>query len=210
MPIKYKPIRFSGEMIRALLAGEKTQTRRIIRADYDDIGERDDGTLWPWREDLEQGGDYWYPCPYGETGDLLWVQETFKLFDASGASGTPIYRASNQDDEGIWTPSIHMLRWASRLTLEITDVRVERLQDISEEDARAEGAELDTEPCDHSRISCADIGCLGQTHKSGFYCIWESIYPGDWERNPYVWVLTFKVHQQNIDALIKQRDREAQ
>lgn len=105
-----------------------------------------------------------------------------------------------------WRPSIHMPRWASRLTLELTEVRVERLQAISEVNARAEGCHHNG-PCDHARRSCEEIGCFGPNSYRGVYAdLWNSIDgPGSWEANPWVWVLSFRVHQQNVDAFLKAR-----
>lgn len=99
---------------------------------------------------------------------------------------------------------IHMPRWASRLTLELTEVRVERLQDISETDAVAEGCDHNG-PCDHARQSCEDIGCFGSnSYRGGYYDLWNSINgDGSWAANPWVWCLSFRVHKQNVDSLLK-------
>jgi hypothetical protein len=124
-----------------------------------------------------------------------------KPFGRGYYSGHAIYAADGGftwgDDDGCvdgrscWKPSIHMSRWASRITLEITDVRVERLQDISETDALAEG--VISEPCDHARRSCDEIGCCGDTAKGEFGALWKSIYGDDnWQANPWVWVVEFK------------------
>ncbi|EPG5928010.1 hypothetical protein L4P45_006753, partial [Pseudomonas aeruginosa] len=94
-------------------------------------------------------------------------------------------------DQARWRPSIHMPRWASRILLEITSVRVERLQDISEEQALAEGVR--GEPCDHARQACSDIGCWGDTAKGAFGFLWEQLNgAGAWQANPWVWVVEFK------------------
>lgn len=94
-----------------------------------------------------------------------------------------------------WRSPIHMPRWACRLVLEITDVRVERLLAITEEDARAEGVDRDTEPCDHRRLSCDDVGCLGPTYRASFCEGWDALnarrgFP--WKSNPWVWAITFR------------------
>jgi hypothetical protein len=157
---------FNAEMVRAILDGRKTQTRRIVKSDCMDIGEKDDGMLWPWREH-DNGGDYWYPCPFGEVGDRIWVRETFQgplvseelleeyraypekfenpEYCEYAADGGPRPEYCDLDDNlrHGWRPSIHMPRWASRITLEITGVRVERLQNISETDAEAEGIDME-------------------------------------------------------------------
>lgn len=93
-----------------------------------------------------------------------------------------------------WRPSIFMPRWASRIQLEITNIRIERLNDISEQDAESEGCIAD--PCDHARQICEDIGCCGPTAKGHFKYIWESINGANsWDKNPWVWVIEFKVIQ---------------
>ena len=198
--MKERGMIFNAEMVRAILDGRKTQTRRIVKSDCMDIGEKDDGTLWPWREH-DNGGDYWYPCPFGEVGDRIWVRETF----AAGLStkSTLAYRATHKREDledGFydtikWTPSIHMPRWASRITLEITGVRVERLQNISETDAEAEGIDMealfDAQDC----YDCiADHNMTGRPTVTGaFKYLWESIYGEEsWKANPWVWVISFK------------------
>src|SRR5690606_3684193 len=111
----------------------------------------------------------------------------------SGLSTEANYAIDNRAADRRWRPSIHMPRWASRITLEITDVRVERLRDISEADAQAEGVALDTEPCDHPRRSCGDVGCLGPTHRAAFAELWMQINgAGSWDANPWVWVVSFR------------------
>jgi hypothetical protein len=190
-----KPILFSAPMVRAILAGTKTQTRRIIKcpAHYQ-IEENDDGKPWPWMYDSERDRDHFMPCPYGEPGTRLWVREAFMhepadyCWEASVSipcrPASTVYRADFPDSkpgEG-WKPSIHMPRNLSRITLEIVDVRVERLQDISEADAIAEGAPW---------------GACGApqdgSHKAGFAQLWESINgPSSWEANPWVWCIEFR------------------
>lgn len=191
-----RPILFSGPMIRAILAGQKTQTRRVVKlVGPDAIEERDDGSLWPYCVTWAHGddGEPWYACPYGEPGDRLWVRETWAQEDARdlglGASQT-LYRATASDAEAAlvqrWRPSIHMPRWASRLTLEVTSVRVERLQDITEDDARAEGAAA--EPSE----ALADSP-VGLSAREAFADLWASINgPASWAANPWVWVVGFK------------------
>ncbi|QZA71219.1 RNA-binding protein [Pantoea phage AH07] len=148
-------------------------------------------------------------CPFGAVGDRLWVRETFRVHSRATDVATLVYKASEQQSwtqqthrvpiqkcnkpavVDTWTPSIHMPRCASRITLEITGVRVERLQDISEEDALAEG--VIPEPCDHIRRSCEEIGCCGDTAKGEFGALWKSIYDDDnWQTNPWVWVVEFE------------------
>lgn len=144
--MKERPIIFSAPMVRALLDGRKTQTRRIIKPqpEVDEHGNLCgewlskplDGLLLPKLQDIV------IHCPLGEIGDRLWVRETFvRIDDESGyGSGYTDYKASHDHPwQMIWKSPIFMPRWASRITLEITNIRVERLNDISEEDAIAEG-----------------------------------------------------------------------
>jgi hypothetical protein len=146
-----RPILFSGQMVRAILGGAKTQTRRVLHAaegtfwghpGYELRAQGDGMWGWHWRETGEAANPSTrVRCPYGVPGDRLWVRETFR--QAPGSMS--VHYAADRDEVsgGPWRPSIFMPRWASRLTLELTSVRVERLQDISEADAEAEGiAEL--------------------------------------------------------------------
>lgn len=189
-----RPILFSAPMVRALLAGTKTQTRRIIKCPaYYQIEEKDDGKPWPWMYDGERDRDHFLPCPYGTPGDRLWVREAWRAVWSSDDEPPRVFNAGyrfwyeadspHQDGFGKLRPSIHMPRCASRITLEITDVRVERLQDISEADAMAEGAEPILVPPDGGSAP----------HVEGYRVLWESINgPGSWDANPWVWALSFK------------------
>ncbi|WLP22594.1 hypothetical protein Q8726_03885 [Raoultella ornithinolytica] len=231
--MKERGMIFNGEMVRAILDGRKTQTRRPIKwrqTRATEIAEREDGSKWPWSEDTENVCDYWHPCPFGNVGDRLWVRETFaclgnedgcaidwndNLVKGGGPESARIYRASCEqkpgnyglwsipDDafwkphtdemqfEGAWVPSIHMPRWASRITLEITDVRVERLNSISQEDAQAEGLELTGW---RPTYSDPDSGGEVMTPYDNFAELWSSIYGDEsWQANPWVWVIEFKV-----------------
>lgn len=229
--MKERGMIFNGDMVRALLDGRKTQTRRPIKwrqTRATEIAEREDGSKWPWSEDAENVCDYWHPCPFGAVGDRIWVRETWailgnedgccidweeKLCKADERSAARIYRASCEqrpgnyglwsipDDadwkphtkdyqyEGAWRPSIHMPRWASRITLEITDVRVERLNSISQSDAIAEGA-----PPSHRSIDAVSqqFG-YPDFSRSWFGQTWGHIYGDEsWQANPWVWVIEFK------------------
>ncbi len=210
---------FNGEMVRAILDDRKTQTRRPIKwkqTRFTEIGEREDGSKWPWSEDTEHACDFWHPCPFGAVGDRIWVRETFQgplfdydLMDSYCKDATPfekpefcVYKADgvpapefyDADDElhCCWRPSIHMPRWASRILLEITDVRVERLNAISEEDARAEGI------IDGGCLNCGEpepCGCANPEPDAtdAFAYLWQSIYGQEnWNANPWVWVIEFK------------------
>ncbi|HAV0157658.1 TPA: hypothetical protein JFV33_004680 [Salmonella enterica] len=201
--MKERGMIFNAEMVNAILSGRKTQTRRPIKwkqTRFTEIAERDDGSLWPWTEDCERGGDIWFACPYGEIGDRIWVRETFRVHSRATDVATLVYRASVRNSwteqthrvpvavcnkpatPEKWTPSIHMPRWASRITLEITDVRVERLRGLSEEDAKSEGI-----------IPSAGGVLPGWEYRINFRDLWMDIYGTDnWEANPWVWVIEFK------------------
>ncbi|KAB5475393.1 hypothetical protein F8561_20910 [Enterobacter sp. 198] len=194
--MKERGMIFNGEMVRAILDGKKTQTRRPLKwkqTRFTEIAERDDGSRWPWSEDAENVCDFWHPCPFGAVGDRIWVRETWAEAGA-GAPDLKLYRANYPEhvpthyenvppaDEIRWTPSIHMPRWASRLTLEITGVRVERLQAITLGDI------------------CKEIGCGLYDFRPATYGfqvweeLWKSLYGEEnWQSNPWVWVIEFKV-----------------
>ncbi|MCK3826207.1 morphogenetic protein [Pseudomonas sp. W2Aug9] len=241
--IKERPILFSAPMVRAILEGRKTVTRRAMkcqpdadasitvesynvavtnRRGYQEAGPAIFGAWW-------RDGESGCKSPYGKPGDRLWVRETFALLgnedgccidwqdnlvkgDERGAAR--IYRAScppgdyglNQipakaewkpdteamEYDGAWRPSIHMPRWASRILLEITDVRVERLQGISEEQANAEGVRLYT---DHAELGdwwhVDGIETYSADPRKSFELLWSSV-GGNWSANPWVWVVEFK------------------
>ncbi|HBW1980128.1 TPA: hypothetical protein N3006_002823 [Klebsiella quasipneumoniae] len=204
---------FNAEMARAILDGRKTQTRRPIKwkqTRFTEIGEREDGSKWPWSEDTERACDFWHPCPFGAVGDRIWVRETFCPVDDTQYGGekwvdyraTPKFEASHpagwdsapNDAEALkWRPSIHMPRWASRILLEITDVRVERLNAISEEDATAEGVPpAGSLLPDYLGTFLTPKGDFA-TAKVAFQRLWESIYGEEsWKANGWVWVISFK------------------
>lgn len=222
-------ILFSAPMVRALLDGTKTQTRRVVTMppSWDCIVYADWGNgLWPYRSDDGESPNYDnneipLACPYGQPGDCLWVRETFCL-DDNGHEEWPIFRADGVElptrpatrKPARWTPSIHMPRAVSRILLEITSVRAERLQDISEANADAEGCErLDYEryerdpalcpKCDGLRLHRAlgpnggvieDVDCVEcDTYVKRYRHLWESINgAGSWDANPWVWVVEFK------------------
>ena len=215
--MKERPILFNSEMVRAVLDGRKTQTRRVVKGNWLPIVEacmRVNGK-WVWHT-----MEYDLMTPFGEIGDRLWVRETFREIECSCQSapaelipmrcewgckyGNHFIFAADPHPEyvssGPWKPSIHMPRWASRILLEITDVRVQRLQDISEEDASAEGVGL----CGEDGVS--GWGVPGNepsqwpsrySRRWGFKDVWRTIN-GDrsWYENPWVWAITFKVVKQ--------------
>lgn len=212
-----RPILFSAPMIRALLAGTKTQTRRVCKNQPYPNGYKFDGRDFLCHNDylppsamLMDGGrgklrwttsdvEGWESeCPYGLVGDQLWVREAFYFI---GESGETFFRATGDSDKvppmswgGPWKPSIHMPRRCSRIQLEVSGVRVERLQDISEEDAKAEGAKCAAETTaddDRLRAECGYFPPSSYAH--GYRLLWESINgTGSWATNPWVWVVEFR------------------
>lgn len=216
-----RPIIFGAESVRAILAGRKTQTRRVLRHEH-----IDELAAFAWDE--ERGlwesaiaGDYgalghgdWHRCPLGKPGDRLWVRETW-AHDAGGGgdcddprcgiSGHVWYRASEDSrtaetfaGSARWRSPILMPRWASRLTLEVSAVRVQRLQEITEEDCVAEGAETWCAcPC-HGEGGQPAIGtcedCALRHGRDWFRDGWNAINAkrGAWDANPWVWAITFR------------------
>ena len=200
--MKERGMIFNGEMVRAILDGRKTQTRRIIK---DCTVGRDQISKFIQIEKKFIGC---YPedvpelirecCPYGVPGDRIWVREAFRVHSRATDVATLVYKASERNSwteqthrvpvavcnkpatPEKWTPSLHMPRWASRILLEITDVRVERLKSISDRDALREG-------CSAADMKSGD--CVADV----FARLWASIYGSDsWNANPWVWVIEFK------------------
>ena len=184
--MKQRPILFSGPMVRALLDGSKTQTRRVAKAKH---------LSWIEGSVLNFLDGKWNqrPLPYGKTGDQLWVREGWRTFmeldkvaPKNIPAGTSVWYDAQDDVPfhpscfGKGRPSIHMPRWASRITLEITGVRVERLHDITRGDAMAEGCPFP---------NMAD----GDDPRKWYSDLWNSINGTDsWDLNPWVWVIEFK------------------
>ncbi len=216
--MKERPILFSVPMVRAILEGRKTQTRRVAKQFYKDYFEPDaihqiapgEFIAWEGKEipDEEFTKSVYHTgsgtvCPYGQPGDRLWVRECFGWNPDYPEGIRPCYRADpGHEYDGIkWKPSIHMPRDASRILLEITDVRVERLNDISESDAIAEGVESwiedrwKSEPT-HYKIyhhEPGDESTYSSTAKYSFSTLWQSINgPDSWDQNPFVWAITFQ------------------
>ena len=209
--MKERPILFSAPMVRAILAGKKTQTRRIVKPQP----EWTKGA-WYWRHPRYNNGlgiHYFHTdaesaaekmasvCPYGIPGDRLWVRETWFdngaswSGDSSESHGRCVYRADGEfmdhfpeDYMGAkWSPPIHMPRWASRITLEVVAVRVERVQDISNNDATAEGFE------DKFEADGSAYGAVLTTAKECFADLWCEINGEDsWYANPWMWAVEFK------------------
>jgi len=197
-----RPILFSGEMVRAILDGRKTQTRRVVKLPHNN-------PLGAWEPTVVGGKGVCYDkamtrpapeeaaiwhtrtgdclgCPYGQPGDRLWVRETFVGAGNLGvlyAADCP--RGTESGVEGGWRPSIFMPRWASRLTLEITEVRVQRVQEISRGDAMEEGCPF---------ANMAD----GPDPRDWFRDLWDSLNAKrghGWDTNPWVWAITFRAER---------------
>lgn len=224
---KARPILFSTPMVRALLAGTKTQTRRAIKRALKHPGWTEYVYFGPSANNpacqsqaIECGPDYpdddddAVPCPYGAGGDLLYVRETWQTIyqrmdgqcftDRSPgivyARSWIEYAATHQSDINPprWRPSIHMPRSASRLTLRITEVRVQRLQEISDADSIAEGI-VDLR-CD--RTLHGDEPLSEQLPHLKYRELWESINgAGSWAANPWVWAISFEVIQKNVTEI---------
>lgn len=246
--MKERPVIFNGEMVRAILDGRKTQTRRVMKAQPESPGfglryiseslnNRDTGKYFWSQSDacgINKPRSKPFACPFGQVGDRLWVRETFatlgnedgcaidwdeNLVKGGGQEAARVYRASceqksgnyglwsipdiadwkphtwNVQYEGSWVPSIHMPRWASRILLEITAVRVEQLKDISQPDAIAEGG-----PPSHPSIDAVsrDYG-FPDFSRSWFAQTWQHIYGEEsWNVNPWVWVIEFKRVRETI------------
>lgn len=232
-----RPIIFTAESVRAILAGAKTQTRRVVRARHPlefigGQGQRDDPSCWGYffdgpaqhgwmvlgrglNEDFD-GGSVSIQCPYGEPGDRLWVREAYALAATCSDPDPddqddwhPVYRADGDERQWLtsldedaaevkppWRSPIFMPRWASRITLKVEEVRVQRLQNISEDDARADGVEPYVSISPWQRIPGPGFGdCrLGdQPHRLPFSDRWDQINGrrAPWSANPWVWAVTF-------------------
>ena len=201
-----RPILFSTPMVRAILDGRKTQTRRIVKdipLGYDFVGASEDKTYL--RAITDKGRVLWTIDPRWHIGDVLWVRETWKelqgapdIEDGTTDTGNYVYKADDEAGHVLkWKPSIFMPKEACRIKLRVTDIRVEQLQDISYEDAIAEGIESD---CQFYR-SNAYLHQYKDYERGDFDCdsigsymtLWESINgKGSWDKNPFVWVITFE------------------
>ncbi|PBP66000.1 hypothetical protein CCL15_22500 [Pseudomonas syringae] len=218
---KERPILFSAPMVRAILSGQKTVTRRAVKttkAHADGFMMLDHGNVW-WPYNAfgdftsdHEGMEYPIACPYGKHGDRLWVRESLgydceygHYFAAGGMHGETVYLCSLFDDDDAQAgpsydgllpersvPSIHLHRRYSRILLEITDVRVEPLQSINEDQAKAEGVRLYT---DHAALGdwwhVEGIETYSADPRKSFELLWTSV-GGDWNSNPWVWVVEFK------------------
>ena len=200
--MKERPILFSAPMVRAILNGTKTQTRRAVKGRHIDAAPP--ACFFQWLRER---------CTYGQPGDRLWVREAFMhepadyCWEASVSipcrPAETVYRADHDGDTrgAGWKPSIHMPRALSRITLEITGVRVERLQDISDTDCIAEGIER-PEDMSKEAVEAMDIWPIGAERECfnalnqpvhQYRRLWERINgPVSWAANPWVWVIEFR------------------
>ena len=235
MNVTNKPILFSGEMIRALLDGRKTQTRRVVkeytiirlsdRHGFATAGARHlsekETPGYIYAETKEHQSIIGIPCPYGKPGDLLWVREAMCWHNdwlCYNADKTPIENMKcDKNFRGTVMPSIFMPKIYSRITLLIKDIRVERVQDISEQDAKFEGATLFNDiPMIRSsarppRWSMENPHNTDQCLSSPYYAFanyWIKLNGQEsWDSNPFVWVIEFEVIKQNIDKYLEKRDQ---
>lgn len=220
MTSRERPILFSAPMIRALLAGRKTQTRRIVT--FPPSGsfvcvEMNDGTYWPYISDdgeteirlsgSHEGEEDPMSCPYGAPGDRLWVKETFRepgsLMRADGKMPPNLYRddvvwkADDETQDGPWRSPLFLPRRLSRLTLEVEAVRVERVQDISAADIIAEGAVERAH--EHDGLGRMPVSAFDKMAYLDLISLWSSGWDAingkraPWASNPWVWVVTFRV-----------------
>lgn len=188
--MKERPINLKAWEVRAILDGRKTQTRRIVKNQPEWIRPAvgRDGIAWGY---CGSGPENGIRCLYGQPGDRLWVRETHLNHALPGYSPVWFYRADDDEKphDRKWIPSILMPRKASRITLEVESVRVERLNEISEEDAKAEGIERS----DGAWVSYDEIMRRYTAPKNSFRSLWQSINgPESWAENPWVWVVTFR------------------
>lgn len=222
-----RPILFSGEMVRAILEGRKTQTRRIIKPQPPEelkwlgwctgtTGNNKNLGSACWVDEFPLATkQHWVKCPYGHPGDRLWVRETFWIehetdfinevptdcgINLKEDTWAKVWYCATTDKPNIYhfyskRPAIHMPRWASRILLEVVSVKVERLQDITNSDARAEGMETEEYLAWREEAEgCAPPGSHIQSLRDCFQDLWNSIngkkYP--WDSNPWVWVIEFR------------------
>lgn len=222
-----RPILMSAPMVRALIEGTKTQTRRIVKPQPPAGYVRHclyHAPVYGWTNVLDDFTDNWFKvrCPYGQPGDLLWVRERWTFvnvqrrgdqselvvaYNADGADLPNRPAIFVHDPDSRWydaalgwfdrrkRPSIHMPRWASRLTLRITDVRVEQLQDISDEDAKAEGVRRHDWQYEN--------GEGPETYRDAYACLWDHINgEGSWDQNPWCWCIQFECIRKNVDEVL--------
>jgi hypothetical protein len=221
-PMKQKPIIFSSEMIQAILEGRKTQTRRIVKPQPVDVSDIDDenpevcfvqdGKL---REPARYGS-FEVPCKYGSIGDLLWVKESYRnvtYWQDDMGHDCIQYKADYINPKGSWTSPIYMPKSAARIWLQITNIRVERLKDITEADAIAEGVQTidvvvypemnkDVRFRDYGKTKDDPIGNFFETAFASFFTLFGSINGKKAVMDdPWVWVIEFKRFDKPSDII---------
>ena len=204
--VKEHPILFKGELVRAILDGRKTVTRRVVKDAPSDADSAMRCVAAETCIDMKPGSVFWrfgvpggisegFRCPYGVPGDRLWVREALRCSDCWRYAADDVMVVIGNLAEAVgWAfrnekrhcPSIHMPRWASRITLEVTDVRVERLQEISTLDAMAEG------------VAPVEAVGVGPSYTRAFHLTWDRINGkrAPWDSNPWVWRVEFRRVQQ--------------
>lgn len=223
-PMKQKPILFSSEMIQAILEGRKTQTRRTVKPQPVDVSDIDDENLEGCfvldgkLRKADRYGSFEVPCKYGSVGDLLWVKESYRnrsvpYWQDDMGHDCIQYKADYINPKGSWTSPIYMPKSAARIWLQITNIRVERLKDITEEDAIAEGVQTinvmvypemnnDVRFRDYRKPKDDPRGDLLRTASASFFTLFGSI---NGERavmdDPWVWVIEFKRFDKPSDII---------
>lgn len=207
--MKERPILFSAPMVRAILAGQKTVTRRVVKLPRWAVAGSESVEGGVMEVDTANGCTADIVCPYGAPGDRLWVRETWACLDAKARPGCRLaYRADTIDGERVrvdapWKPSIHLPRWASRITLEVVKVSVERLHEITDEDAIREGIRPWSKDGNLNKYAPADgegdgpcwpwVDCP-KSAPAAYSKLWEEINGhGSWAKNPWGWRVEFKV-----------------
>lgn len=238
--MKVTPMLFNDEMVRAIVDDRKTQTRRIVKADIPDnfcrgyVAAITNGERWAIaRSILNPEGAAAFPpdpepgflCPYGKPGDLIYIKETHafsRLFDLMPPRDVPVgsdvyYKATMSEQEfhdlcAITRQSIFMRRWASRLTLKIKSIRLEQLQNISRDDAKAEGIEIARYAADRTPLyrHYQYSNIPDSNPVASFESLWESINGnGSWNANPWVWRIEYEPIMQNVDVYLSELEEAA-
>lgn len=226
---KETPLLLRSDLVRKVLDGTKTMTRRPVKPQFPAWAETvkcGTGLWYPLDKDGADDGHDWRICPYGQPGDLLWVRETFWEYGywthwAGSEPIEPVWCPAGHDSEGnrradcvrfdppaakekyrwLKRSSIHMPKWACRLWLEITEVRVERIQEITEEDAKAEGyvtrcncpGDYGQPDPHHHFCPASKANPMDLRHaRQAFWLSWDKTYPGSWDRSDWVWCISFK------------------
>lgn len=209
--MKFHPILFSTEMVKAILEGRKTMTRRVVKPQPDPESDGIDympcapsleweqyyNEIWkPWKWDTAEGESISSFCPYGEVGDVLWVRESFTQRNGSVGFSKYVYKAGTIDKKIKFKPSIHMPKAACRIFLEIISIRVERLQEINHHAAIFEGVEyrhIKDQGLGYKVYGCGTNDQQTASPVFSFKTLWQTINGEEsWQSNPWVWVIGFR------------------